>query len=169
MRKIILLLTGLFILASSYATSNVIKPKLKASEIFFPVGNTGQKISLLELSQIKVKDLQTLTGRKMDVFDKASFTMAQKKVRKMINRDGTIDSKKLEKYMKGKAGETGFHLGGFALGFLLGPIGVLIAYLLNDDYKSNRVKWAWIGFAAGVIINVVVFILLLDAFNDSIE
>ena len=52
-----------------------------------------------------------------------------------------------------------FNLGGFALGFLLGLIGVLIAYLINDDKKSDRVKWAWIGLAAWIVILILVFIL----------
>ena len=151
-----MLLMGLFILTSSFASVNVINPPLKASEIFFPVGKTGMKISLLELSQIKVKDLELLTGRKMDLIDRTSFKLAQKQVRKSINNDGTINSKKVEKYLQQRGGETGFHLGGFALGFLLGLIGVLIAYLIKDDKKRNRVKWAWIGWilwAAIVIIS----------------
>jgi hypothetical protein len=43
----------------------------------------------------------------------------------------------------------------FALGFLLGLIGLLIAYLINDDYKHNRVKWAWIGFGIVVVLNII--------------
>jgi len=165
MRKFILFLTGVLILATSFATSNVIKPKLNAAEIFLPVGKTGQKISLLELTQIKVKDFQKLTGRKMDVFDKASFTLAQKKASKMINRDGTINNKMVNKFIKKRDGETGFHIGGFALGFLLGGIGILIAYLINDDYKSNRVKWAWIGAGVALVIWLLLFLLVLDAVN----
>jgi hypothetical protein len=163
MRKIIVLVAGLLVLMSSFGSVKVIYPRLKASEMFFPVGNTGQKISLLELSHIKVKDLQLLTGHKMDIFDRLSFTMAQKKVRNMINRDGTISTKRIEKFTKSRGGETGFHIGGFALGFFLGVIGVLIAYLIRDDYKRNRVKWAWIGWGVWVVIWVT--ILLTVDFN----
>jgi len=152
MKKIIALLMGLFILTGAFASVDVINPPLKASEIFFPVGKTGQKISLLELSQISVKDFQALMGHKMDLFDRLSFKAAQKKVRNQINLDGTINGKKFEKLLTQHSGETGFHLGGFALGFLVGIIGVLIAYLIKDDYKHNRVKWAWIGWGAWVVI-----------------
>lgn len=50
------------------------------------------------------------------------------------------------------SGETGFHAGGFFLGLLLGVIGVIIAYLINDEKKHNRVKWAWIGWGVWVVL-----------------
>ena len=139
----------------SYASVTVITPTLKASEILIPVGKTGQKISLLDLANIKIKDFELLRGQKMKFIDRLTFKAAQKKVRDNINNDGTINSKKLNKFFK-KSGESGFHIGGFALGFLLGLIGVLIAYLIKDDYKSNRVKWAWIGFGAWIAILLVI-------------
>ncbi len=43
----------------------------------------------------------------------------------------------------------------------MGLIGVLIAYLINDDNKSNRVKWAWIGFGAFVVIYLVILLSVL--------
>ena len=146
MKKIPLLILGLFILTSSFATVNV-TPPLRADKIFFPVGKTGVVISLLDLSEIKIKDLEKLTGNKMKFIDRLAFKAAQRNVRNKINYDGTINSKKIEKFMSKKGGETGFHFGGFALGFFLGIIGVLISYIINDDYKRNRVKWSWIGLA----------------------
>jgi hypothetical protein len=160
MRKIILFFIGLLLLAGSYASVNVIKPKeprLNATEIFFPVGNTGKQISLLELTQISVKDFEILTDKKMSFLDRIGFKKAQRSVRKHIEPDGTIQSKKFEKFLK-RGGETGFHLGGFALGFLLGLIGVLIAYLIKDDYKRNRVKWAWIGWVIYAAIVIAIFV-----------
>ncbi|HEV8284858.1 MAG TPA: hypothetical protein VGQ09_11150 [Chitinophagaceae bacterium] len=77
----------------------------------------------------------------MSLVEKISFKIAQRKLRKSINADGTIESKKLVIFFQKKVGRYGFHLGGFALGFLLGLIGVLIAYLIIDDYKPNRVRW----------------------------
>jgi len=66
--------------------------------------------------------------------------MTQKQLRKTINRDGTFNQKKAEKFLSRYAdGSSGFHAGGFFLGFLLGLIGVLIAYLIKDDKKKNRV------------------------------
>ena len=42
-------------------------PPIKSSEVYIPVGKTGQLISLLDLSQISLKDFQKLTGKKIPV------------------------------------------------------------------------------------------------------
>lgn len=167
MKKVFLFIAAFCMLASSFATVSPEKgklPPLRAAEIFIPVGKTGTKISLLDLSRISVKELEQLTGNKMKFADKIGFKSAQKKLRDNIDRDGTLNSKKMEKFFKKKAGESGFHLGGFALGFLLGLIGVLIAYLINDDFKQNRVKWSWIGLGISVVLSLI---LILAVFNSA--
>jgi hypothetical protein len=160
MRKLSLLLFSLVVFTVSFGTStSEIKPVLNANHIYLPVGKTGQKISLMELSRISMNDLQTLTNRKMNFFERLAFKAGQKKLKKSIDEDGTINKKKLEKFVSNYyGGETGFHAGGFFLGFLLGLIGVLIAYLIKDDYKRNRVKWAWIGWAIYAVIVIVAFV-----------
>jgi hypothetical protein len=136
---------------------------LKADQVFIPIGKTGQKISYAQLATISLADLQTLTGRKLNLIQRINFRMAQAKIRKSIAVDGTISNKKIARLFSGKgdAGSEGFHLGGFALGFLLGLIGVVIAYIINDDYKRNRVKWAWIGFGIAVVLNIIIFVAVL--------
>ena len=156
MKKVFALLMAFAVMAQTFAAVSVTVPPKKASEVFIPIGNTGKQISLLDLSEIKVKEFETISGRDMKLADKAMFKMAQKELRKNISHDGTLNSKKLNKFFTQKAdGTSGFHLGGFALGFLLGLIGVLIAYLLNDEKKSNRVKWAWIGLGVVVVIYIL--------------
>jgi len=156
MKKLFLLLTAVLVLTGSFATSSVLLPKTKANEVFIPIGNTGKKISLMELSTISMDNLQTLTGRKMNFAERVSFKITQKKLRKSIASDGTIENKKLEKLIQKRDGDTGFHLGGFALGFLLGLIGVLIAYLIHDEHKRNRVKWAWLGLLAWIVLWLII-------------
>jgi len=154
MKKILALAFALAVLVNSFAA--VVEPSKKASEIFIPIGNSGYKISLLELTKITVKDFQTVSGQHFNLVDKIGFKLAQRELRKSINPDGSLNSKKLNKFFKKAVnGETGFHLGGFALGFLLGLIGILIAYLIKDDYKSNRVKWAWIGLGVWIVILLI--------------
>jgi hypothetical protein len=153
MKRFITLILALVVLSSSFAS--VVEPSKKASDILVPIGSSGYKISLQDLSQISVKDFETLSGQHFKLTDKIGFKLAQRELRKSINNDGSLNSKKLNKFLKKADGETGFHVGGFALGFLLGLIGVLIAYLINDDKKSNRVKWAWIGLGAWVVILLI--------------
>src|SRR6185295_12407646 len=91
-------------------TASTIKPPLKASQIFFPVGKSGQMISLEEFSVIKLKDYEVLTGKKMKMMDKIGFRIAQKQMRNSINYDGTFNKKKVEKYFNRMSdGTTGFH------------------------------------------------------------
>src|SRR5690606_9318471 len=113
----------------------------KASELFLPIGSTGNKISLEDLSHISRKDFEQLSGHKMNAGQKIGFKVVQKKLRNMIGDDGRVNNKTLKNAAAAANGE-GFHIGGFALGFFVGLIGVLIAYLISDDKKSKRVKWA---------------------------
>jgi hypothetical protein len=160
MRKILFLGTALLFVTATFATANVEAPILKADQLFFPVGKNGQKISYAQLATISLADLQALTGKKMGFIQRLNFRMAQSRMKKSIQADGTIKNKGIQKFFakKGGAGDSGFHLGGFALGFLLGLIGVLIAYLLNDDYKQNRVKWAWIGCAVFAVLWIILVV-----------
>lgn len=159
MKKLLFLSTAILILTASFATTTPIKPRLKASEIMIPIGN-DLKISLLDLSQISIKEVQELRGEKMKFAERLTFKAAQKKLRNNINPDGTIDNSKILKRLKKAEDEgSGFNFGGFALGFLLGLIGVLIAYLINDDKKRSRTKWAWIGLLAWLAI-VVIFLVV---------
>lgn len=160
MKKIVAIFLLLATFSVAYSTAAVdAKPPLKASEVYLPVGKTGQMLSVQDLSVISVKDFQNLTGKKMNLVDRMSFKIAQKKLRNSINTDGSFNKKKVEKFFNSAAeGGGGFHAGGFILGLLLGLIGVLIAYLIKDDKKKARVKWAWIGWVAWLIIYGVILL-----------
>jgi hypothetical protein len=100
-----------FVLVSLASNSAVVLPAAKpasnnAAEMYLPLGKSGNKISLLDFSTIKASELETLSGKKMNFVQKMGFKSFQKKLRKNINADGTIDSKKLAKLAtKGKASE----------------------------------------------------------------
>jgi hypothetical protein len=144
---------------STTASSTAPAPAMKATEVRIPVGNTGKFVTLQELATIKAADFEKLTGKKMGLMRRFEFKLAQRKLRRSINADGTINNQRLAiMAQKDMDGTTGFHLGGFALGFFLWPIGVLIAYLITDAKHDNRVKWAWIGFGVGVILLLIAVI-----------
>lgn len=168
MRKIITFFVAVMLIASSFASTPVpVTPGVMyASQIMIPIGKDGKKISLLELSKISKADLEKMTGRKMSGIQAMAFKGAQKKMNNGIDNNGVVTSKKMKKMFV--AGETGFHLGGFALGFLLGLIGVLVAYLLKDDYSSNRRKWAWIGLGAAVVLSVILFAIVFKSVTKNL-
>src|SRR5437773_9639338 len=126
MKKLTCFAACALLISISSATSTIlIPPKLNAKDVLISIGKSGYKISVLELSTISAKDLQKLTGRKMNFIDRVSFKIAQHKLRNSINQDGTFNKKSVARFFKDC--ETGFHLGGFALGFFVGLIGILIA------------------------------------------
>src|SRR4051812_45218966 len=132
MKKLLVAFCASLVLSVSFASAPVVTtPKvLKASEIFFQIGK-GKSISLLELSSISRTELEKITGRKMNFFERMAFNSTRKKLKNGINNEGVVTNKKLKKIFDAD-GEGGFHLGGFALGFLAGLIGVLVAYLIKD-------------------------------------
>ena len=85
MKKIITLSLALTLLVvNSFAagTATIVLPKkspsLNANTILVPVGKNGEKISLMDLSVMKAKDYETLTGKKMNLSNKLAFTLIQK-------------------------------------------------------------------------------------------
>lgn len=100
MKKIFAFVALSLILNVTFASVVVTSSRLKASEIFLPLGSTGQKISLLDLSTIKIKELEQLRGAKMSFGDRLIFTVSQKKLRDNIGLDGSINVKKLQKAIK---------------------------------------------------------------------
>ena len=165
MRKYLLICLCFTIALQSLAfvvNPGVRKPALHASELMISLGAQGSYVSLMDLSVMKRSQLEKLTGRKMNIVQRLAWKGAQKKIRSSIDKDGYVRGNKIQALLGKAEGKSdavsGFHLGGFALGFLLGIIGIIVAYLIKDDKKSNRVKWAWIGFAiwVGIVLLTVV-------------
>jgi hypothetical protein len=124
-----------------------------ANYIFLPVGSSGQTISLMALSKISIGEFELLKGKKLNFFDRIGFKLGQRKLRNKIEVDGTIKNSRIAEYANKIADDdSGSNFGGFALGFGLNIWGILIAYLINDEKKRQRVKWAWIGFGTLAVL-----------------
>ena len=160
MKKILSRLAAFLIIAQSFgAASTTVPAPVKASEITIPIGNTGKVITMQELADISTKDFEKMTGSKLNFANRMLFKAAQRQVRRSINDDGTVNNKKVEKFYKKYGGGGDFNIGGFALGFLLGLIGVLIAYLIDNGKNRPLIKWAWIGLIAWVVIWLIVVVV----------
>jgi hypothetical protein len=158
MKKAFILFLLMAIVSATYSStnSNPVSPKnpsINATEVYVPIGKTGQFISLMELSEIKVKDYEALAGKKMKMTEKVKFKMKQRELKKNINYDGSFSKKRVEKYFN-KAALLGgaISLSGLALGLFLNLIGVLIAYLITTGNSKGRIRWAWIGAIISAII-----------------
>ena len=98
------------------------------------------------------KKYKELTGEKLSLTQKISLKLAQKKIRKAVKNNESVDSADIA-----SAVETNdFNIGGFVLGLLLSVIGVLIAYLIGD---TTVIKWAWIGFGVFMVIFLIAILL----------
>jgi len=164
MKKMIIFLVFIGFYSSLYATTTLppgppARSSVRADEVYLPVGTTGRFISLMELSRISAKDFEILSGRKMKLFEKLSFRVGQRQLKKGINEDGSLNRKSIVRYLTPPAGPGGgFSALGLALGFFLSLLGVLIAYVIAGADKRSRVTWAWIGAAISLIILGIILI-----------
>jgi hypothetical protein len=158
MKKAFILFLLFAVVSAAYSSTNSIpvsskNPSIKATEVYVPIGKNGQLISLMDLSEISVKDFEKLSGKKMKFKDKVSFKMKQRELKKNINYDGSFSKKRVEKYFnKAALFGGGISLSGLALGLFLNLIGVLIAYLITSGDKKGRITWAWIGAIISAVI-----------------
>jgi len=156
MKKAFILFLLIAVVSATYSSTNTIpvsspNPSIKATEVYVPIGKNGQLISLMDFSEISVKDFEKLSGKKMKMMEKVNFKMKQRQLKKNINYDGSFSKKRVEKYFNKAALGDAFSLSGLALGLFLSLLGVLIAYLISSDDKKGRITWAWIGAAISLI------------------
>ncbi len=157
MKKILFLCVAFALFTTSFASSGYSYSSTKATDIYVPVGQ-NRTISVMELSVIKVKDYEKLSGKHLNFFERMTFRAGQKKLKNSFAADGTITNKKLLKAMSNGDPSAAFNPGWLVLGFLLGLIGVLLSYIINgdQDVKKSRHKWAWIGFGLWIIFFILV-------------
>ena len=77
----------------------------------------------------------------------ASFPVTEKTTSIELVSPTEIDNSALELPVS-----SSFHFGGFALGFFLGGIGVLLAYAFSGWRGSDMTRSAWYGLGAIVIL-----------------
>ena len=133
--------------ALTIPSAEPVPPKSEKSVVTPFTGMTVQ--DFLALTPKKYKEL---TGEKLSITQKISLKLAQKKIRKAVKNNESIDSAT----MANAVDTSDFNIGGFVLGLLLSLIGVLIAYLIGD---TSVIKWAWIGFGVFLIIFLLAVLL----------
>jgi|SRR5690606_53446 len=151
MKKINRLIFLIGIILLSLPSANAFMSLPMAEE---PVVKENQfSLTVKEFLELSPKKFETLTGKKMKLSQKISLKLGQAKIKKAIKKGSITDVNAV--MSKGVLFDD-FNLLGFILGFLLGPIGVLIAYVVDD---SNLIKWAWLGFGTWALILLIAIIL----------
>ena len=151
MKKIkLLLLTvfSIFVFAGTNMTFafSVIKPLANDES-----SSTAWKyIRVSDFVKLSAKEFSTLTGKKMNFFDRLSFKVTKMRMKHDLKKNPDL---KLTDYMAG--GNTTFQVDilWLVLGALFG-LGVLFAYITKQE--QYKITSAWIGFG----IFVLLFLLL---------
>ncbi len=141
--KIIIGLFALIILfpLQSEAVIKSVNPQKSFLQEEFGVSNIQDFLSL------SIADINRTTGKKLTFKDKVVFKLTQRKIKKNIKK-GTFFNAKTEY----ENATNNFNVGGFMLGFFLGPIGVLLAIL----FGGNALKSSLLGFLCLIIAIVIV-------------
>lgn len=135
MKKILALFFALVFMSNSFAIVSAELPRaLKASQLYLPIAKTGKSVSLLELSTMSVKEYQNLSGQHLKLMDKLSFKMAQRELKRVINKDGSVNVKKLEALNK------------------------KIQKAASEDSK-RYLRWALIFLGAGIILSLLGYLV----------
>lgn len=138
MRYFLLVLFTMIMNSAAFATGT-----LNARNIP-EINHHNPGIPLKILVKLTAEEYGKLRGKKLNFFERLAFKSAQKKLKRQLTKGMAEDETE------------GFHLGGYLLGLILGPFGVLGAYIFSTD--RNLRKWAWWGFLGW-------FALLLLTFN----
>ena len=69
MKKTFILFLLIAVVSAAYSSTNSIpvsstNPSIKATEVYVPIGKNGQLISLMDLSEISVKDFESCLAKK---------------------------------------------------------------------------------------------------------
>jgi hypothetical protein len=134
-----------------YPVTPSVTPMTKSTEVA-PKPSPFGGMTIKDFLALTPKKYKELTGKRMSLSQKLSLKIAQYKIKRKVKQNKQVDLYKFTSDF----GTDDFNIGGFALGVILGPIGVLIAYLLGDQ---SVIKWAWIG---GIIwVGIVLLVIIL--------
>lgn len=155
MKKIKLLLLAAF---SIYAFSgvniasgfSVIKPAVDPE----PTSTSALKyLKASEFVKLSAKEFSDLTGKKLNIFQRMSFKLTKMKMKHDLKKNPDL---KVTDYINGD--DTTFRIDALwlILGILIGPIGVLLAYVTKQE--KYKITSSWIGFAVWLLLGGVFFI-----------
>jgi hypothetical protein len=156
MMRVSLVIVAL-LLSFSLKASVIVANKVYPGSIMLPLYNSGKMISLDDFMKLKPSGYKKLTGKRMNLKEIICLKIVQHHLKNTINNDGTVN---LQKLADDETDSMWNNLDWVALGFFLGPIGLLIAVIINDSKRHQRIQWT----AVGVGFLCLAFLLYLFAF-----
>lgn len=159
MRKALLIILFNLPILFAWASSSSIQSKEPlANELMIPLFHTGKFISIEEFMKLTPESYKEITGKKMKFKEKIGLNFGKRSLKKIINKDGTVDVRKMEKMKKrGLFGSWQWHWGGFALGLFLSLLGPIVALFFNDEYKWDRF---WTALRTAILVLLLVAVIV---------
>lgn len=140
---------------------------------------SGKYIKASEFVKLSVQEFSTLTGKKLNLFQRLSFKIAKMRMKHDLKKNPDL---KITDYLDKKQAGRSFDIGWFLLG-LAGPVigiltGSLIVFILLAiapvviayATKQNKVsiKSVWVGFGFSIIIILILALIVIAAFGGLI-
>jgi hypothetical protein len=137
-------------------TSLVVAPSTPVT-IKDPKPNALSLITAKQFLALTPQTYKELTGKKLNLVQKAQLKMLQHKVKKMVKKGEVVTMADVQKKFDEMSS---MNLLGFLLGLILGPIGVIIALILKEtgDVGPDTVRWSLYGLLVWLAI---VFLVIL--------
>ena len=111
-------------------------------------------MTIKEFLALTPKKYRELTGKRLSLPQKLSLKLAQYRVKKMIKRNKQIDMMLIAQDVD----TNNFDILGFILGIALGPLGILVAYLIEGKSSST---FRWAVFGALIWLGIFLLVVLL--------
>ena len=143
-------LTSAFTTASTYPNGIT---TYQAATLARPLPLAGMTLS--DFLSLTPRKYRKLTGKKLSFPQQLALKFAQVKVKKNVKKNKPVDLTLIAREID----TNNFDILGFILGLVLGPLGMLIAYLL-EGRSSSTFLWSSIG----ALIWLGIFLLVILVF-----
>ena len=153
MKKIFTLLASI---AAFFAMQSFVVPANEHPSIHIGLLGSANPfgMSLQKFTELSTKEFSTITGKKMNFFKRIEFRAMQHRIKHDLKKHPDATWGNYVKFNSKGEASFSFNWGAFALGFLLWPIGVLIALLAFEDKQAW--KSALIGLGVGILFGLLV-------------
>jgi hypothetical protein len=160
MSKYFLFLLLFSLSVKSYSANIILFGEPKANEVFYSLPGTEMRLSLADYINLRPSDFKKITGHKLTLKETIVFKITQKRIKKTIRKDGTIDMLAFTKQSKEPFK---WNWGGFFLGLFLPVVGTIITLFFKDKNRKHRIICSIIGLST--IASIMLAVAVISAAN----